>query len=74
MNWRAGRAGPLQSSTALAVFFSALTTLAAFGSLSLSEHVGTAAMGLLLTISLGYTLATALLLLPALLGPVPRSR
>jgi hopanoid biosynthesis associated RND transporter like protein HpnN len=74
MNWRAGRAGPLQSSTALAVFFSALTTLAAFGSLSLSEHVGTAAMGLLLTISLGYTLATALLLLPALLGPVPRGR
>ncbi|MGH6933320.1 MAG: MMPL family transporter [Dongiaceae bacterium] len=73
MNWRAGRAGPLQSSTARAVFFSALTTLSAFGSLSISKHVGTAAMGLLLTICLLYTLATTLLLLPALLGPVPES-
>jgi hypothetical protein len=74
MNWRAGRSGPLQSSTARAVFFSALTTLAAFGSLSVSQHVGTAAMGLLLSICLVFTLASTLLLLPALLGPPPADR
>jgi hypothetical protein len=70
MNWRAGRADPLQSSTARAVLFSGLTTLAAFGSLALASHPGMAAIGELLTICLVYTLVSALLLLPALLGPV----
>lgn len=69
MNWRAGRGNPLQSSTARAVLFSALTTLTAFGSLALSDHPGTATMGALLTIALGYTLATVFFVLPALLGP-----
>ena len=36
MRWRAGMSGPLQSSTARAVLFSALTTMTAFGSLALS--------------------------------------
>jgi uncharacterized protein len=71
MNWRGGRADPLQSSTARAVLFSGLTTLTAFSSLSLSGHKGTAAMGWLLAIGLGFTLLSSLLLLPALLGPVP---
>jgi predicted exporter len=66
MNWRAGRTDPLQSSTARAVLFSAMTTVTAFGSLALSNHPGTAEMGLLLAISLGYTLLCTLLLLPAL--------
>ena len=56
MNWRAGSADHLQSSTARAVLFSALTTMSAFGSLALSNDPGTAEMGKLLTISLACTL------------------
>ncbi|MGE0119909.1 MAG: MMPL family transporter [Dongiaceae bacterium] len=74
VNWRAGRPDPLQSSTARAILFSGLTTLTAFSSLSLSGHLGTAAMGWLLTIGLCHTLLASLLLLPALLGPVPARR
>ena len=70
MNWRAGRPDPLQSSTARAVLFSALTTVTAFGSLTLSSHPGTADMGLLLSIALGWTLLATFFFLPALLGPV----
>jgi predicted RND superfamily exporter protein len=71
MNWRAGQERQLQSSTARAVVFSALTTMSAFGSLALSNDPGTADMGLLLTISLGCTLLCTLFVLPALLGPAP---
>ena len=74
VNWRAGRPDPLQSSTARAVLFSGLTTTTAFSSLSLSGHLGMAAMGWLLTIGLGHTLLASLLLLPALMGPVPSRR
>ena len=74
VNWRAGRPHPLQSSTARAVLFSGLTTSTAFSSQSLSGHLGTAAMGWLLTIGLAHTLLAALLLLPALMGPVPNRR
>jgi len=73
MAWRAGRANPLQSSLTRAVVMSGLTTGTAFGSLWLSSHPGTASMGELLAISLAWTLVTALLFLPALLGP-PRTR
>lgn len=66
--WRQGNAGPLQSSMARAVLFSAATALVAFGSLSISNHMGTASMGLLLTLSLFYVLFTSLFMLPALLG------
>jgi hopanoid biosynthesis associated RND transporter like protein HpnN len=69
MNWRAGQANYLQSGTARAVVFSALTTMAAFGSLALSPDPGTAEMGMLLSISLVCTLFCALVVLPALLGP-----
>jgi uncharacterized protein len=71
MNWRTGQAHHLQSSTARAVIFSALTTMSAFGSLALSNDPGTADMGQLLTISLGCTLFCTLIVLPALLGPAP---
>jgi len=71
LNWRAGRGEPLQSPTARAVVFSALTTAAAFGSLALSPHPGTASLGLLLAIGLAWTLTTTLLFLPALLGRPP---
>src|SRR5260221_693857 len=70
MRWRAGMSGPLQSSTARAVLFSALTTMTAFGSLALSSHPGTAEMGRLLTIALGYVLLCTLFVLPALQGEV----
>src|SRR5258707_11611473 len=68
MRWRAGLDAPLQSSTARAVLFSALTTMTAFGSLALSSHPGTAEMGRLLTIALGYVLLCTLFVLPALQG------
>jgi len=70
MNWRAGREHPLGSATARAVLFSALTTATAFGSLALSRHPGTASMGALLLLSLGCTLLTTLLFVPALLAQV----
>jgi hypothetical protein len=72
VNWRRGLIGPLQSSTARAVVFSALTTTVAFGSLALSNHPGTASMGVLLVISLGFTLLNTLVTLPALLGWMDR--
>jgi len=74
MNWRAGTSHHLQSSTARAVLFSALTTMCAFGSLALSSDPGTAAMGALLTISLACTLFCTLVVLPALLGPAATDR
>jgi predicted RND superfamily exporter protein len=74
MNWRAGETHHLQSSTARAVVFSALTTVSAFGSLALSNDPGTSEMGELLAISLAMTLLCTLFVLPALLGPAHRSR
>ncbi len=68
MNWRAGEHSRLASATARAVIFSALTTGTAFGSLALSRHPGTASMGELLLISLGCTLLSTLLFVPALLA------
>ncbi|AQS88311.1 hypothetical protein AA101099_1730 [Neoasaia chiangmaiensis NBRC 101099] len=67
MNWRAGVRGPLTSPTARAVLFSALTTGTAFGSLAASQHPGTASMGRLLLMSLGCTLLSTLIFIPALL-------
>jgi hopanoid biosynthesis associated RND transporter like protein HpnN len=69
--WRAGSRALLQSSLTRAIIFSALTTASGFGSLWLSSHPGTASMGELLIISLGWTLLTTLFFLPALLGPPP---
>jgi predicted RND superfamily exporter protein len=47
--------------------FSALTTIASFGSLAISGHRGTASMGELLTLSIGITLVCTLMVLPALM-------
>jgi len=69
--WRAGAEGFLQSALTRAVIFSALTTATGFGTLWLSSHPGTASMGELLMISLGWTLVTTLFVSPALLGPPP---
>jgi hopanoid biosynthesis associated RND transporter like protein HpnN len=68
MNWRRGEAALLTSATTRAVVFSALTTGTAFGSLAVSAHPGTASMGTLLLLSLGCTLTTTLIFVPALLS------
>ena len=74
--WRAGETAMLQSSLMRAVVFSAMTTATAFGTLWLSSHPGTASMGRLLMISLGWELLVTLLFRPALLArsPVERRR
>jgi hopanoid biosynthesis associated RND transporter like protein HpnN len=68
MAWRSGGSHLLTSSLARGVFFSALATATGFGSLWASSHPGTASMGKLLMISLVWTLASALLFQPALMG------
>jgi len=69
MAWREGTGDLLQTSLARAVMFSALATGSAFGALWFSHHPGTASMGLILMISLIWTLICALIFEPALLGP-----
>ena len=73
MAWRAGQTSLLQSSLTRAVFFSAMTTVTAFGSLWMSSHPGMSSMGKLLVLSLTCTLAAAVLFQPALMGP-PREK
>ena len=74
VNWRKGISNPLQTSTARAVLFSALTTGSSFGSLALSSHPGTAGMGLILLMSLAVILITIFVFMPSLLGPPPRTK
>jgi hopanoid biosynthesis associated RND transporter like protein HpnN len=74
MAWRAGATNLLQSPLARAVFFSALATGSAFGSLWLSHHPGTASMGNILMIALAWTLVCALIFEPALLGDSTKRR
>jgi hopanoid biosynthesis associated RND transporter like protein HpnN len=66
--WRSGQTDLLQSSLTRAIFYSAMTTATAFGSLWLSSHPGTSSMGKLLALSLVTTLAAAVLFQPALMG------
>jgi uncharacterized protein len=70
MRWREeGRPRDLAAtSTPRAVMFSALTTVASFGSLAISDHVGLASMGLLLTIAIFWSLVCNLLILPSMLA------
>lgn len=58
----------LATSTPRAVLFSALTTVASFGSLAISPHQGTASMGELLFIAIFMTLVCALVVLPAMMA------
>ena len=55
------------TTTPRAVLFSALTTIAAFGTLMASPHRGTASIGALLTVALCWTLVATLIVLPSLL-------
>ena len=58
----------LNSSTSRAVMFSALTTIASFGSLIVSGHPGMRSMGQLLTIAITSTLLCTLIVLPSLMN------
>jgi hypothetical protein len=58
---------PLHTSTSRAVFLSALTTIASFGNLAFSTHLGMASMGQLLTLGMVMSLLAVLGLLPALM-------
>jgi hypothetical protein len=60
--------GFMETSTPRAVVFSALTTIGSFGALAMSNHPGTASMGLLLMLSISLTMICTLLVLPALLA------
>jgi hopanoid biosynthesis associated RND transporter like protein HpnN len=66
--WRKGQTHLLQSSLTHAVLYSAATTAAAFGSLWLSQHPGTASMGKLLALALACTLIGAVFFQPILMG------
>ena len=64
----------LATSTARAVFYSALTTMLSFGSLAMAPHRGVAAIGRLLTIGVGLVLICYVVVLPAVLEWDDRSR
>src|SRR5436309_14795327 len=74
MAWRSGRTNLLQSTLTRAVFFSALTTATAFGSLWLSPQPGLTSMGQLMALALARTMAAAVWFQPALMGPPRRRR
>jgi uncharacterized protein len=75
MAWRRGQTDILQSALTRAVFFSALLTGTAFGSLWFSSNPGMSSMGKLLALSLACTLASAVLFQPALMGdPRPKPK
>ncbi|HEV7455847.1 MAG TPA: MMPL family transporter [Roseococcus sp.] len=65
--WQQGRRDLLASPLNRAVIYSAVTNAAAFGALMVSPHPGTASMGVVLSISLVYSLACVMLVLPPLL-------
>ena len=60
----------LKSSTARGIYYSAITTIVSFLSLSFSAHPGTASMGLILTIGVLLTLVGTLFILPSIIAPV----
>jgi len=71
-----GARGPalLETTTARAVFYSALTTTVSFGSLAFSSHQGMKTLGMLLSMGMVFTVLCNLVLLPALLELTSRSK
>jgi hopanoid biosynthesis associated RND transporter like protein HpnN len=57
----------LESTTARAVYYSAVTTTVSFGTLAFSSHQGMASLGILLTMGMLITVVSNLVVLPALL-------
>ncbi|MEE2665139.1 MAG: MMPL family transporter [Myxococcota bacterium] len=64
----AARDGLLGTTTARAVYYSAVTTTVSFGSLALSSHRGMASLGVLLTFGMLLTLVGNLIVLPSLIA------
>lgn len=65
----------LASTTARAVFYSALTTTVSFGTLALSSHRGVSSLGVVLAMGMVLTVMSNLVVLPALLAlRVPHHR
>jgi len=58
----------LQTGTANAVFFSALTTAGSFATLAFSNHLGISSLAQLLTVGIGLMLAANVIVLPAILS------
>lgn len=58
----------LATSSARAVLVSAITTMGGVGNLAFSPHLGTASMGIILTLGIGMTLVCMLIILPSLLA------
>jgi predicted RND superfamily exporter protein len=56
----------LRTGTARAVLLSALTTMASFGTLGFSSHLGMASLGQLLALGIALVLLCNLVVLPAL--------
>ena len=61
--------GLLGTSTARAVYYSALTTGVSFGSLSFAGHNGLASLGVSLSFGLFCSVMSVLVVLPALMAP-----
>jgi predicted RND superfamily exporter protein len=64
----AARDGLLGTTTARAVYYSAITTTVSFGSLALSSHRGMASLGILLTFGMLLTIVGNLIVLPSLIA------
>jgi predicted RND superfamily exporter protein len=71
-----GVSGPdlLETTTARAVFYSALTTTVSFGSLAFSPHRGMRSFGVLLSMGMVFTVLCNLVVLPALLDLTSRGK
>jgi predicted RND superfamily exporter protein len=58
----------LGTTTARAVLYSAVTTIASFGTLAISSHGGVSSLGYLLCVGMLWTLAANLVILPAMMS------
>ncbi len=60
----------LHSSTPRAVLLSGLASIASFGVLAVATHPGMGGMGILISLALGYALASSLIVLPAIMAAI----
>ena len=58
----------INTATPRAIFYSAMTSIASFGSLAVSSHRGAASMGIMLFVALSLAIIASLVLLPALMN------
>ena len=63
-----GEGGLLATTTARAIFYSAITTVASFGALAFSAHRGISSLGILLVLGMLFMLTSTLIVLPALIA------